>query len=216
MQNAKAPLDDFKFTTAKMSHSGSLFDINKLDDVSKNAISVMSADEVTAQVIDWAKQFDHELYTLLSADYDYAKSIFAIGRTDAKPRKDLAKWNEVRDYAGLFFDPLFKVEDAYPENVSAEDKAAILSQFMDGYDQNDDSQAWFDKLKAIAVGLGYAEKPKDFKKNPEMYKGHVGDISMVLRIAVSGKSKSPDLYSIMQIIGKDRTFARIKAAMEEI
>jgi len=215
MQNPTAPLDDFKFTTAKMSHSGSLFDINKLDDVSKNAISVMSADEVTDQVIGWAKEFDTELYDLLSADRDYAKSIFAIGRTDAKPRKDLAKWNEVRDYAGLFFDPLFAVVDGYPENVSKEDIKEILTQFKNGYDESDDSQGWFDKLKAISVSLGYAEKPKDYKKNPELYKGHVGDISMVLRVAVSGKSKSPDLYSIMQIIGKERTFARIDAAIEK-
>jgi len=216
MQNPKAPLDDFKFTTAKMSHSGSLFDINKLDDVSKNAISVMTADEVTDQVIDWAKEFDKELYTLLSRDRDYAKSIFAIGRTDAKPRKDLAKWNEVRAYVGLFFDELFAKIDGMPQNVSDDDTVAILTQFKDSYDAADDSSAWFEKLKVIAGNLGFAAKPKDFKNNPDMYKGHVGDISMVLRVAVSGKTMSPDLYSIMQIIGKEKTFARIDDAIKTI
>ncbi len=216
MQNPKAPLDDFKFTTAKMSHSGSLFDINKLDDVSKNAISVMNADEVTEQVIDWSAEFDTELHALLSRDRDYAKSIFAIGRTDAKPRKDLAKWSEVKAYAGLFFDELFKMEATMPENVSDDDIVAILTQFKESYSEADDSSAWFEKLKAIATNLGFAEKPKDYKKNPEMYKGHVGDISMVLRVAVSGKTMSPDLYSIMQIIGKERTFARIDDAIKSI
>ncbi len=216
MQNTGAPLDDFKFTTAKMSHSGSLFDINKLDDVSKNAISIMSADEVTNQVIDWSAEFDSELYALLSRDRDYAKRIFAIGRTDAKPRKDLAKWNEVRAYVGLFFDELFERIDNMPQNVSDDDTVAILTQFKDSYDAADDSSAWFEKLKAIATGLGFAQKPKDFKNNPDMYKGHVGDISMVLRVAVSGKTMSPDLYSIMQIIGKERTFSRIDDAIKSI
>ncbi len=216
MQNPKAPLDDFKFTTAKMSHSGSLFDINKLDDVSKNAISVMSADDVCTQVIDWSREFDSELYSLLSRDPDYAKRIFAIGRTDAKPRKDLAKWIEVKAYVDLFYDELFKVQAPFPENVSKDDAVLILQKFKDSYDPADDSSAWFEKLKVIASELGFALKPKDFKNNPDMYKGHVGDISMVLRVAVSGKTMSPDLYSIMQIIGKEKTFARIDDAIKTI
>ncbi len=216
MQNPLAPLDDFKFTTAKMSHSGSLFDINKLDDVSKNAISVMSAESVTEQVIEWSKEFDTKLFELLSADTDYAKSIFAIGRADAKPRKDLAKWNEVRDYVDLFYDELFEVKDSYPENVSKSDIYDILASFKQTYSASDDSQAWFDKIKAIALKLGYAEKPKDYKQNPDAYKGHVGDISMVIRVAVSGKTRSPDLYSIMQIIGTDRVNARLDDALKKI
>lgn len=209
MQNPKAPLEDFKFTTAKMAHSGSLFDLDKLDDISKNAISVMDASAVTEEVISWAEENDIELYKYLSADKEYTKSIFEIGRNDAKPRKDLAKWNEVRDYLDFFFDDLFEIKDELPENV-AEDKAVIIEKYIEAYNENDDASQWFDRLKVIATELGYAEKPKDFKKNPELYKGHVGDISMVLRIAVTGKTKSPDLYSIMKILGKDRVIARLK------
>lgn len=211
MQNPTTALEEFKFTTAKMAHSGSLFDLDKLDDVSKNAISVMSAKAVTDEVIDWAKENDAELYKYLARDREYTEKIFSIGRSDAKPRKDLAKWNEVRDYVSFFFDELFEVQDEMPENAR-KDVSTIIEKYIAVYDENDDSQQWFDRLKAIAVELGYAEKPKDYKKNPELYRGHVGDISMVLRIAVSGKTKSPDLYSIMQILGKDRVIKRLNAA----
>jgi glutamyl-tRNA synthetase len=212
MQNKTASIDDFKFTTAKMSGSGSLFDINKLDDVSKNTISVMNAEQVYNSVCEWAKLFDTELYNLLIADPDYSKSIFAIGRDSAKPRKDLAKWNEVRDYVDLFFDDTFTVK----EQITNPDAKEILTQFKQSFDANDDSSAWFEKIKAICDNLGYAVKPKDFKNNPDQYKGHVGDISMVIRIAVSGKSCSPDLYSIMQIIGTERVFERIDNAINNL
>ena len=172
----------------------------------------MSAEAVTSEVIVWAKDYDSELYAHLSKDIDYTTKIFAIGRNDAKPRKDLAKWNEVRDYVSFFFDELFEVTEQMPDNVK-QDVPDIIRKYISIYDENDDSAEWFEKLKTVATELGYAEKPKDYKKNPEMYKGHVGDISMVLRIAVSGKSKSPDLYSIMQILGKDRVIARLESAI---
>ena len=209
LQNPKAPLEDFKFTTSKMAHSGSLFDLAKLDDVSKNAISVMTSKQVTDEVLSWSQENDIELYKYLSEDYDYTQSIFEIGRNDAKPRKDIAKWNEVREYLDFFFDDLFEIKDELDENVKADAKN-IIESYISVYDENDDASAWFDKVKQVAVKLGYAEKPKDYKKNPELYKGHVGDISMVLRVAVTGKTKSPDLYSIMKILGKERTLKRLK------
>lgn len=209
MQNPTTPLEEFKFTTAKMTHSGSLFDLDKLDDVSKNAICTMSAAEVTDEVISWSEENDRELFELMSKDREYTESIFAIGRTDAKPRKDLAKWSDVRDYAGLFFDSLYEITEELPESMSGADALAIIEKYKTVYDENDDGTEWFDKLKAIAVEFGYAEKPKDYKKEPDKYKGHVGDISMVLRIAITGKTKSPDLCSIMKIIGKDRVMARL-------
>jgi len=216
MQNPLKPLDDFKFTTAKMAHSGSLFDLDKLDDVSKNAISTMTATEVTDEVISWAKDFDNELYTLLSSDTDYAKRIFEIGRNDAKPRKDLAKWSDVKDYVDLFFDSLYSIKDQFPENVSKEDTLEILNRYKNIYSSDDDSQQWFERLKTIAEDMGYAQKPKDYKKEPDKYKGHVGDISMVLRVAVTGKTKSPDLYSIMQIIGTDKVMQRLDSAIKYV
>lgn len=215
IQNPKTPLEEFKFTTAKMAHSGSLFDLNKLDDVSKNAISVMSAKEVTDEVIGWANDNDSELYALLSADTSYTERIFEIGRNDAKPRKDISKWSEIREYAGFFFDSLFEIKDSLPENISKEEAKNILTKYTAVYNENDDGSTWFEKLKEMARSMGYAEKPKDYKKNPELYKGHVGDISMVLRIAVTGKTMSPDLCSIMRILGRDRVCGRIDKYIEE-
>ena len=216
MQNPRTPLEDFKFTTSKMGHSGSLFDLNKLDDVSKNAISVMNAKQVTEEVISWAKDFDNELFELMSKDVSYTESIFEIGRNDAKPRKDISKWSEVRAYAGFFFDSLFAFTDKLPENVTAEDAVAILEAFKASYDINDDGSEWFNKVKEIAVKFGYAEKPKDYKKNPEAFKGHVGDVSAVLRIAMTGKTTSPDLCGIMKILGTERVISRIDNCIKYI
>ena len=216
MQNPTLPLEDFKFTTAKMAHSGSLFDLQKLDDVSKNTICAMTADEVTDEVIAWAKDFDSELYGLMSKDRSYTKRIFEIGRNDPKPRKDIAKWSEVRDYADFFFDSLFRIKEQFPENMSCADIKEILTRYKDIYNESDDSQQWFERIRELALKLGYAQKPKDYKSNPELYKGHVGDISMVLRVAVTGKTKSPDLYSVMQIIGAKRVIERIESAINKI
>ncbi len=216
MQNPGLDLNEFKFTTAKMAHSSSLFDLHKLDDVSKNTIATMSAKQVTSYVLDWAYEFDSELYKLLSADTDYAEKIFAIGRNDPKPRKDLAKWSEVRGYIDFFFDSLFAVKDAFPENVCTSDTRKILQEYCKIYDCQDDSQHWFERIKQLAESMQYAPKPKDYKQNPQMYKGHVGDISMVLRIAVTGKTMSPDLYSVMQILGKQRVIKRLMDALERI
>lgn len=214
MQNPKAPLEEFKFTTAKMAHSGSLFDLQKLDDVSKNTIATMSADEVTDEVLGWAKDNDPEFYALLCRDRAFTTEIFRIGREDPKPRKDLAKWSEVRDYAGFFFDELFEMKDGFPENVSADDRKEMITRFIAAYDEKDGADEWFERLKAIAREMGYAEKPKDYKKDPTAFKGHVGDVSMVLRVAVTGKTRSPDLYSIMKILGKERVVSRLENAMK--
>lgn len=211
MQNPSLPLEQFKFTTAKMPHSGSLFDLQKLDDVSKNVIAAMTASDVYDSVCDWAHEFDSELYDLLVSDADYARSIFEIGRNDAKPRKDLAKWSEVSEYIGFFYDSLFDRREPLPENAGE-----ILVKYKQVYDECDSAQLWFEHLREFAVSLGYAAKPKDYKQNPDMYKGHVGDVSMALRIAITGKSKSPDLYCIMQILGKDRVLDRIDGALLNI
>lgn len=216
MQNPALPLEDFKFTTAKMAGSGSLFDLQKLNDVSKNTIAAMSAAQVTDEVLDWSHDFDSNLYALLSQDRARTEKIFEIGRNDAKPRKDIAKWNEIRDYTDFFFDSLFEIKDVFPENVSPADTKEILTRYKSIYSENDDPQQWFERVKALASDLGYAQKPKDYKKNPELYKGHVGDVSMVLRVAVTGKTKSPDLYSIMQILGKDCVIQRLDSAADKI
>ena len=211
--NPDAPVDAFKFSYKKMNPAGSLFDEAKLRDVSKNVISRMSADRVYDEVCAFAKDFDTDLYAHLTADPAYAKSIFAIGRGGKKPRKDFAAWTDVRPYLDFFFDDWFAVTEAYPEQFAAADIIAVLSDFKASFDPADEMNVWFDKIKAIAEAHGYAADMKAYRETPEAYRGNVADVSMFLRVAVTGRQNSPDMYSVMQILGKDRVFARIDAML---
>lgn len=212
IKNPTAPIDEFKFTPEKMSVSGCLFDMDKLIDVSRNAISVMTAKEVYNQVTAWAKDNDSELYEKFASDSEYALKILSIGRECEKPRKDIAKWNEVKQYVSFFYDDLFTQSGEFPENVSAEDKNLILENYKNIYDSADDQTTWFNKVTELAESLGFAPKTKLYKQNPQGYKGHVGDVSMVLRVAITGRRNSPDLYEIMKILGKDRVLERLESA----
>ncbi len=210
--NKDASARDFKFSHKKMSVSGSLFDQDKLTDVSKNVISAMDADTVYEQVTAWAKDYDKELYAILTADEARAKSVFAIGRGGNKPRKDLSAWKDVRDYVSIFYPTIFKAENTFPENVK--EAVSVLTDFAQTYDEKDDMDTWFSKIKEICVKYGYAEKTGDYKKEPEKYNGHIGDIASVIRVAVTGRTNSPDMYAVMQIIGKEETLKRVYAAVE--
>ena len=210
MQNPDKPYTDFPFNIKKMSSSGCLFDFNKLGDVSKNVISKMSADDVTNKVTEWALEFDPAFGKLLSADREYTRKIFAIGRGGKKPRKDLTTWANAKGYMGFFFDEIFTLEDSYADNYDQKDIKSALSSFIDNFDINDDMNTWFEKIKAIGEGLGYTSDMKAYKADPSAYKGNVADISMFIRLAVTGKLNSPDMYSVMQILGKERVIARIE------
>ncbi len=211
--NPDQSADAFKFSYKKMNPAGSLFDYLKLTDVSKNIISRMTAEEVYENVAAWTAKFDQDLHTFLTADPEKAKAIFSIGRGGDKPRKDLATWKEVRPYLSFFYDDLFQMDNSFPENVTEEDRKTILAQFSENYDPDMDGTQWFELVTKIAVENGFAAKPKEYKAEPEKYKGHVGDVSMILRIAVTGKSASPDLWSVMQILGKETVLKRLSAAL---
>lgn len=211
--NPTLPYTDFPFSIKKMSPSGSLFDLDKLNDVSKNAISRMTAEDVYASVLDWAREYDADFAALLAADPVKATRILAIGRGGKKPRKDFATWTDVKPYMALFYKELFERIDSIPDTYDAATVQTVLRAFLASYDSADDSTAWFEKLKDIAESVGYARETKLYKENPEAFKGHVGDVSMFVRIAVTGKQNSPDLYEIMQILGKDEVCARVTAAL---
>ena len=216
MQNADKSYVDFPFNIKKMSVSGCLFDFGKLNDVSKNIISRMSAADVTAKVTAWAQEFDPEFGKALADDPAYAESIFAIGRGGKKPRKDLATWVDAKPYMGFFYDEFFAVEDAYPDNFDKADIIATLEKFAESYDEADDMNAWFDKVKAIAASLGFADDMKAYKQDPTAFKGNVADISMFIRVAITGKQNAPDLYTVMHILGRERSLARISAMIESL
>jgi len=216
MQNPDVPVRDYPFSIKKMSVSGCLFDFDKLNDVSRNVISRMTAEEVYGQVLAWAQSFDEEFASVLEADPDYAKAILSIGRGGAKPRKDITVWSGVKEYMGFFYDGYFTVSEAYPDSFDRSDIRRALEAFCDSYDEKDESDVWFAKIKEIAAGIGYAPEMKLYKKDPDAYKGHVGDVSMFLRLAVTGRMNSPDMYSVMQILGRERVLARVRDMAEKL
>lgn len=214
--NPNAPQSEFPFNLKKMSTSGALFDLAKLVDVSKNVISHMSADMVYNYACAWAKENDAQLFALLDENEDYAKSIFSVDRDIPKPRKDISKFSEIKDYVSYFYDELYENDySQMPDNISSELVCKILSSYIDAYNPDDTKDEWFSRMKALCPALGLTESVKEFKKNPDLYKGHIGDFSSVIRVAVTGRKNTPDLYSIMQILSKERTIARLKAALEK-
>ncbi len=214
--NPDASYKDFKFNLKKMSVSGALFDENKLLDVSKNRISRLKSGEVYEKLTAWAKQFDASFYNILTANPEYTVKMLAIDRDDsAKPRKDLAKWSEAKDYFAYFYNELYTPCYTLPENINKADAANFLENYIKVYDPQDDRMAWFEKIKSIAPGLNFAADTKEYKANPQDYKGHAGDLSTVLRIAVTGRRNTPDLCSIMQVLSKEECENRINAAISE-
>lgn len=212
--NKTAPWTDFKLEMNKMSNSGALFDLVKLNDICKNKIGSYTAQRVYDLATEWAKTYDGELYNLLTANPEYSVTMFGFDRNPDKPRKDIGKWSEVRQAFSFMFDELFDGKYDEIDGVSKDDIASILDAYPQMYDENADSNAWFDTLKDLSEKLGFAREVKEYKKNPDAYKGHVGSVSNVLRVAVTGRTKSPDLYSIMKALGKDRVIERIKKYKE--
>ena len=214
--NPTADIFEFPFNLKKMSSSGCLFDLVKLTDVSKNVISVMKADKVYTLVEKWAENYDRQFYELLARDSAYATAILNIDRENPKPRKDISQWSQVRDYVSYFYDEIYTPDYSIPENISAEDAKAILAKYAEIYDENDDKDTWFSKIKDMCEPLGFTPNVKEFKKNPDAFKGHVGDISTIIRIAVTSRTNTPDLYMIMKILGKDKVIERINTAIANV
>ncbi|MBS6700376.1 MAG: glutamate--tRNA ligase [Clostridiales bacterium] len=212
--NKAAPQADFPFNLKKMSASGALFDLQKLNDVSKNVISLMTADEVYGSAVNWAQQYDEALYRLLVADKAFAKGIFCLDRGIAKPRKDLAKWSEVKSFVAYFYDGLYQPDYTLPENLTAAAAAEILRAYLAVYDHADDKDTWFARIKALCAPLGYTPNVKEYKKDPQAFKGHVGDVSAVIRIAVTSRRNTPDLHAIMQLLGGEKVISRMRAALK--
>lgn len=204
--NPLAPAEDFHFTVAKMNGGGALFDLRKLEDVSKDVLIRLSSEELYSFLNQWACEFRPDLVERLS-DKDYWIKVLDLDRTGAKPRKDLISAKQIIDYTGYFFE--YIRQDDYPAEA-VNDKDIILTKYLETYDHSDDQSVWFDKIRAITDELGYAVKPKDYKKHPEDYKGHVGHVSTVIRIALTGRANSPDIWEIQQIMGEEKALGRIR------
>ena len=211
--NPKASIYEFPFNLKKMSSSGCLFDLVKLNDVSKNVISVMTAKQVYENVAEWAKVYDPDFAELFCADPEFSTAVMNIDRENPKPRKDIAKWSEVKDYVSYLYNPVYTADYSLPENVSKEDAAAIAEKYLSEFSLADDKDQWFARLKDMCEPLGFTPNVKEYKKNPDAFKGHVGDVSTVIRIALTSRRNTPDLYSIMLLLGEDEIKARLSDAI---
>ncbi len=213
--NPDADTDSFKFSPKKLNPAGSLFDYAKLVDVSKNVLSRMTADEVYTLLVEWAQEFDADFSAKLEADPAYAKSILAIGRGGKKPRKDIATWKDAKPYMGFFYDEYLEVPE-FEEKFEKSLVRDVLERFLSVFDIQDDASAWFDKVKAITTEVGFTADMKAYKADPSAFPGSVADVSNFLRLAVTGKTNSPDLYTVMQLLGYERTVGRIRSAMRRL
>ena len=210
--NPGIPAMDYPFNLKKMSPSGCLFDLVKLTDVSKNVISKFDAQTVFNLVTAWAEANDPQLLDLLTQDKARSVSIFNIDRETPKPRKDIAKWNEVRDYISYFFNEIYTEDFTLPANINPADAAAIAKAYSGEFSLADDKDTWFARIKGLCEPFGFTPNVKEFKQNPDAFKGHVGDVSTIIRVALTSRTNTPDLYSIMSLLGEDEIKARLARA----
>ncbi|MEW8955876.1 glutamate--tRNA ligase [Clostridium sp.] len=211
-ENPKTPYTEFNVELEKMSKSGALFDIVKLNDVSKNVICRMTEDEMYNLYVEWAKEYSEAMYKLVTDHEAMTKAIFNIDKDGAKPRKDYGKWNEVEEKIYYFFDELFYGEDKeaieMPKNISLEEAKRIIDKYKEIFDISVDQETWFKGLKEFAVAEGYAADRKSFKKDPESFKGMVSDVAGIVRSALTHRTNTPDLYTIMVILGEEKVRER--------
>lgn len=211
--NKTEDISKFPFNLKKMSVSGALFDMVKFNDVSKNVISVMTAKQVYKLVTDWAVDYNEVLFALLSEDKEKATAIFNIDRENPKPRKDIACWEEVENYVSFFYNEIYDADYTLPENIRKEDAIEILTKYKEAYSKDDTKEEWFNRIKELCSDCGFTPNVKEYKQNPDAFKGHVGDVSTVIRIAITSRTNTPDLYYILQILGVDEIMRRIDNAI---
>ena len=226
-QNKDKSYKDFEFKLNKMSSAGSLLDIPKLNDLSKEAIARMDGDQVLKEVLNWSKEFNKEFYDLLNKDLVYARKVFGLERDNAtKIRKDIYKWENVEPTFRYFFDDNYakELEEDCIINTLTEDKATItpevmknaLTEYIKAYNHEDTKDEWFARMKEVAQNLGFCVNMKEYKAAPENYVGSIADFSSIIRVAITNKKNTPDIYEIMQLLGKERTISRMENTIAKL
>ena len=218
--NKDKTIDDFEFSFNKISKSGGLFDIEKLHNISKNYLSRIKATEFYDMLVNYSKEYDEEFYELITKYKDFTIGLLNIEREQKKPRKDYACFSEVKELVWYMYDELFDKHEKNYEFTNITDKDEIIklmnTYIEKYYDQKDEQQDWFEKIKDLSEEFGYAREVKEYKANPDNYKGHVGDVSTVIRVALTTKSMTPNLYDIMKLFGKERIIKRIEQLEKNI
>lgn len=216
LANPQKPLEEFDFSVSKMGQSGALFDTMKLDDISKTVLSNMEADEVLDFYERWVKEYAPDDYNVIFNSRAFIKQIvelqMAVG--SKKRRKDFICAKQMHGLFGYYFSQYFK--PTYDFKLDSATSKTILQKFLETYSPCDDNEVWFNKVKAIAAELGFAVKMGDYKKNPESYRGFVGDVAEIIRVAITGVKNTPDLCTIMQIIGEEECKKRLCDAVNHL
>ena len=218
-ENPYKDSSNFEIALDKMSKSGALFDLVKLSDVSKDVIARMKVDVLYNNYIKWAKEFDNEMYELITYNETISKEIFNIDKDGTNPRKDFANWADVREKIFYFFDELFDSESVeqieLPKNMELAEAKRIIEAYSKTYNFNVDKDTWFEELKSIGAELGYTSNRKQFKANKEMFKGLIADVAAAVRAAITHRSNTPDLYTVMHIIGEEKVKNRFNKFLKE-
>ena len=215
-QNPTLGIDDFKFDFKKMSVSGSLFDLEKLMNISRSYISRLKASEVYEKALIWAKEFDSEFASILAKYKEYSIAILNIEREQKKPRKDFESFSAIKKNVWYMYDEYFTGELTYDfgKIQDKEDIKEILTTYITKYfNEKDDKETWFNKIKELSTELGYCSDMKEYKQSPDNYKGSVADVSTVIRVATTTSSMTPDLYEILRLLGHDRVAKRFERFM---
>lgn len=201
---------DFPYSLSKMSISGALVDLDKLRDISKNVIGRMSAEKIRDSWLAWCDEYNKDFAALIRKYPERTLAALNVGRNAAKPRKDLETWKQSCDFMSFYYDETFKVCDEMPAECDEAARKLFFAKYLETYDHNDEQSVWFDKVKAITEELGFAVKPKDFKKNPDQYKGSIVHITNMLRIALTGHANAPDIHEVSHVLGRDIVIARLE------
>lgn len=213
LANPDAPAMDFPFSLDKMSTSGSLFDLEKLDSIAKEYLSRQSADFVYAEMLAWARIYDTELAQRMETQSDLYRAAIAVGRGGDKPRKDYGSWKDAAQFLSFYDNATFVRADGCPENISAAHRSEILTRYLAALDFADTQTEWFAKVKVITEEMGYAVQPKKYKNNPELYAGSIVDVTNLLRVALTGRQNAPDIWEVSHALGEEETRRRLTEYM---
>lgn len=217
LNNPKAPISEYKFNINNMSKSGAQFDHEKLNHISKNVISNFTAEKVYDDALNFAKSYDKELEEILVSNKDFCIKMFNIERNTIKPRKDISKYSDIKGLYYYFFNDLFdKKEYNFEENFDVLDIKVLLKRYLESYNENDDKQVWFEKIKFLGEDLGFASDMKVYKQNKEAFKGSYADIASIIRMALTKEKNTPDLYEICKLLGKDIIANRVQQVVENL
>jgi len=209
LQNIEKNIVEFDLKLEKFNKAGALFDITKLNDVCKEYISRLSAVQVYEYVLEWARAYDSDLLQKLINHKDYCIEILNIEREGEKIRKDIIKWSDIPNQMGIFFDDVYKEMEKESLEMNTQLQKNILKEYLDTFYLGDSAVEWFGKIKNIGLKNGFCADYKEYEKSPNRYKGKIGDVAMVVRVAITGRRQTPDLYQVIQVMGENRIRERI-------